>query len=82
MTIQKQCLLILSPKVTGWKATNKGKTLPGPSAIADLKSAVKEYVSLRKLASLVYDEGDIDRAYNYLKCSLEDATLCNARLVR
>ena len=27
------------------------------SAIADLKSAVKEYVSLRKLASLVYDEG-------------------------
>ena len=50
------------------------------SAIADLKSAVKEYVSLRKLASLVYEEGDIDRAYNYLKCSLEDATLCNARL--
>lgn len=50
------------------------------SAIADLKSAVKEYVSLRKLASLVYETGDIDRAYNYLKCSLEDATLCNARL--
>lgn len=50
------------------------------SAISDLKSAVKEYVSLRKLASLVYEEGDIDRAYNYLKCSLEDATLCNARL--
>ena len=50
------------------------------SAIADLKSAVKEYVSLRKLASLVYEVGDIDRAYNYLKCSLEDATLCNARL--
>ena len=50
------------------------------SAIADLKSAVKEYVSLRKLASLVYEEGDLDRAYNYLKCSLEDATLCNARL--
>ena len=50
------------------------------SAIADLKSAVKEYVSLRKLASLVYEAGDIERAYNYLKCSLEDATLCNARL--
>lgn len=45
-----------------------------------MKSAVKEYVSLRKLASLVYEDGDIDRAYNYLKCSLEDATLCNARL--
>lgn len=50
------------------------------SALADLKSAVKEYVSLRKLAQLIYEEGDVDRAYNYLKCSLEDATLCNARL--
>ena len=50
------------------------------SSIADLKSAVREYVSLRKLATLVYNEGDVDRAYNYLKCSLEDATLCNARL--
>ena len=58
----------------------RAKTLPGPFGYCDLKSAVKEYVSLRKLASLVYDEGDIDRAYNYLKCSLEDATLCNARL--
>ena len=63
------------------KGDNKGKKhYLALSAIADLKSAVKEYVSLRKLASLVYDEGDIDRAYNYLKCSLEDATLCNARL--
>lgn len=50
------------------------------SSLADLKSAVKEYVSLRKLAQLIYEEGDIDRAYNYLKCSLEDATVCNARL--
>ena len=50
------------------------------SAIADLKTAVKEYVSLRKLASLVHEDGDVDRAYNYLKCSLEDATFCNARL--
>jgi len=50
------------------------------SSIADLKSSVKEYVSLRKLAMLVYNEGDVGLAYNYLKCSLEDATQCNARL--
>lgn len=50
------------------------------SAIYDLRSAVKEYVSLRKLASLLYEDGDIDRAYDFLKCSMEDATRCNARL--
>lgn len=50
------------------------------SSINDLRSAVREYVSLRKLATLMYEEGDVEHAYNYLKCSLEDATLCNARL--
>ena len=49
------------------------------SAIADLQSSVKEYISLRKLAFLLYEDGDIDRAYEYMKCSLEDAQSCNAR---
>lgn len=49
------------------------------SAIADLQYAVKEYASLRELTSLLYEENDIDRAYEYMKCSLEDATFCNAR---
>ena len=50
------------------------------TAIADLKDAVREYASLQKLAQLVYEEGDIDRAYLYLSCSMEDAVDCNARL--
>ncbi len=50
------------------------------SSISDLQSAVKEYVSLRELAMVLYKEGDIDRAYKYLKCSMEDAKDCNARL--
>ncbi len=49
------------------------------SAVADLESPVKEYISLRKLAFLLYEDGDIDRAYEYMKCSLEDALSCNAR---
>lgn len=49
------------------------------SSIADLQSSVKEYISLRKLAFLLYEDGDIDRAYEYMKCSLEDALSCNAR---
>ncbi|MDI6048440.1 DUF6377 domain-containing protein [Flavobacterium sp. XS2P24] len=50
------------------------------SAISDLQLAKKEYISLRSLAFLMYESGDIDRAYTYIKRSLEDALFCNARL--
>lgn len=50
------------------------------SAINDIQSATKEYISLRNLAFLLYEQGDIDRAYKYMKRSLEDALFCNARL--
>lgn len=50
------------------------------SAMADMKTAVREYISLRKLAVLLYQEGDIERAYSYVKICMEDATACNARL--
>lgn len=50
------------------------------SAIADMESAVREYVSLRKLAIMLYEDGDIERAYRYLKQCMEDAVYCNARL--
>ncbi len=49
-------------------------------AIADMKTAVREYISLRKLAVLLYQEGDIERAYSYVKICMEDAAACNARL--
>jgi len=49
------------------------------SAIADLKYSVKEYKSLLELTYLIYEIGDINRAYDYIKCALEDATFCNAR---
>lgn len=49
------------------------------SALSDLRSAVKEYISLRQLSHLLFEKGDIDRAYSYLKCSMEDAIECNAR---
>ena len=50
------------------------------SAIADIKSAVKEYISLRRLATFLYEDGDIERSYLYMKRALEDAIYCNARL--
>ncbi len=50
------------------------------SSIYDLQSANKEYISLRKLSIMLYEDGDIDRAYKYIRRSLDDALFCNARL--
>lgn len=49
------------------------------SALADLRSGVREYISLRVLAELLYQEDDIDRAFRYISVAMEDAALCNAR---
>lgn len=37
------------------------------SAIADVKGVVKENNSLRTLAEILYQEGDVERANNYMK---------------
>lgn len=50
------------------------------SSISDLKSSVREYMSLRALALLLYEEGDLNRAYELMSMAVEDATKCNARL--
>ncbi|MDL2264916.1 DUF6377 domain-containing protein [Parabacteroides sp. OttesenSCG-928-G07] len=50
------------------------------SAISDIRSGNREYLSLQSLANILYEEGDINRAYQYIKCSMEDALLCNARI--
>lgn len=50
------------------------------TALWDIKRVVREYASLHKLAQLLYEQGDIDRAYRYLNCSMEDAVACHARL--
>lgn len=50
------------------------------TAIIDLESSTREYASLQKLAQQIYKNGDIDRAYRYLNCSMDDAVACNASL--
>lgn len=50
------------------------------SAITDLKHGVKEYISLRRLAYLLYLKGDINRAYTYMKIALDDALYCNSNI--
>ncbi len=45
-----------------------------------MQSAVREYISLRNLAVLLYREGEVEDAYNLLRISMEDAAKCNARM--
>lgn len=50
------------------------------SAIYDMRSDTKEYISLRELAYMLYEDGDIAHASKYIKRSLQDALFCGARL--
>ena len=50
------------------------------SAISDIQCSVKENQSLYELAMMLYDSGDIDRAYRYIFASIEDAAFCNAQV--
>ena len=49
------------------------------SAISDLKSSVREYISLRQLALMLYEEGDLELAYRFMTIAVDDAAKCNAR---
>ncbi len=49
-------------------------------AIEDLKRGVTEYAALPLLATKLKEQGEVERAYNYLFCSMEDANFCNAKL--
>lgn len=50
------------------------------TAIADLKRPTTEYQALPILTQLLYESGDVTRAYTYLLCSMEDASYCKAGL--
>jgi hypothetical protein len=49
------------------------------SAIYDIKNAIKENSSMMSLALLLFEEGDIDNSYKFIKFSMDDAVFCNAR---
>lgn len=50
------------------------------SALSDMRCGVLEHAALRSLAVLLFDDGDISRAYTYIKQCMDDADKCNARL--
>jgi len=59
--------------------TNEAIDMLIKAAIADIKSSTKETVALRNLAVHLYNKGDVDMAYRYIKIAFDDATFYNAR---
>ena len=50
------------------------------SAIADMQHGILEHTSLHHVATLLFEEGDVEHAYRYMDCCLQDAHTCGARL--
>jgi hypothetical protein len=50
------------------------------SAIADTRSAIKDNASITLLANILFEEGDLKRAYNYIRYAMDDANFYNAKL--
>jgi len=52
------------------------------SSLSDIQLANRDNAALSNLANIFYEEGDIDRAYSYIRFSLDNAILYNTRLRR
>jgi len=49
------------------------------AAIGDIKSATKETVAMRNLATLLYNSGNVHASNKYIRIAMEDANFYNAR---
>lgn len=49
------------------------------AATADVRNGLRKYRALPRLATLLYEEGDLERAYTYMQRAIEDAKACNAK---
>lgn len=50
------------------------------SAIIDVSNGVKEYKALILLSSLLFDNGELDRAFRYINCAFDDAEFSHSSL--
>ena len=74
------CAYTLSESYKMLGDSDRGKEQLIISSIDDLRSAVREYLSLRMLAVMLYQEGDVETAHQFLGISMDDAAKCKAQL--
>ncbi|WP_297101861.1 DUF6377 domain-containing protein [uncultured Draconibacterium sp.] len=62
------------------KDTDGVKYYLAQSALSDILSATKDHASLWMLAEILFQENDMERAYNYIRFSWSETVFYNARL--
>ncbi|HMO32927.1 MAG TPA: DUF6377 domain-containing protein [Lacibacter sp.] len=69
----------LSIAYEGVRDVEKQKLYLIKASVRDIEYANKSYIALRKLAVILYQQGDLERAYTYIRCAMEDAHFAKAR---
>lgn len=80
--VQEQAVLAFMIASSYQQEGNKEKAMHyyALSAINDVKLATHKHTSLHRLASILYEEGDIERAYSYINYAMSDALSVNFRV--
>lgn len=60
--------------------TDKATECLARSAIIDVSNGVKEYKALILLSSLLFESGDLDRAFRYINCAFDDSEYSRSSL--
>lgn len=61
-------------------SADKGIELLAKSAAIDIENGTKEYKSLILLASVLFERGDLNRAFEYINYALDDSIESNAQI--
>ena len=64
-------------EITG--ETEKSQRFFALSAINDIRKSTKDNSSIQHLAALAYEQGNIERAFQYSQVALNDALFCNVQ---
>ena len=80
-TVHEQaiCACVLGFAYKGVGDMAKAKECFTRSAISDMRSAVKDHMSITQLAMILYEEGDFKCAHEFLQLSLGDAIQSNSQ---
>ncbi|NDV80944.1 DUF6377 domain-containing protein [Bacteroides sp. 51] len=69
-------LAVINGRKEEWELEKKYYIM---SAIADIKSSIKENASCLRLALIYYNSGDINKAFRYTQSAIEDAVFSGAQ---
>ncbi len=56
----------------------RSKAMLIEAAAADVRASTREAVALMNLARMLYDDGEIEKAYNYIRVAMDDANFYGA----